>query len=195
MLRRLYEWTMRLAEHPRSEWALAGVSFSESSFFPIPPDVLLAPMIMANRKKTWRYCIICTVSSAIGGVFGYLIGLLLMDTVGQWIINLYGLQESFDVAREKFNEFGWLMVLLGGGFTPLPYKVITILSGITQLNFLVFLLVGTFARGTRFLITCSVLYWLGPKAKEMIEKRLGLAFTLLIIIIVGGLYLAKFAFH
>lgn len=195
MLRRLYEWTMRLAEHPRSEWALAGVSFSESSFFPIPPDVLLAPMIMANRKKTWRYCIICTVSSAIGGVFGYLIGLLLMDTIGQWIINLYGLQESFEIAREKFNELGWLMVLLGGGFTPLPYKVITILSGITQLNFLVFLLVGTFARGTRFLITCSVLYWLGPKAKEMIEKRLGLAFILLIIIIVGGLYLAKFAFH
>lgn len=195
MLRRLYEWTMRLAEHPRSEWALAGVSFSESSFFPIPPDVLLAPMIMANRKKTWRYCIICTVSSAIGGVFGYLIGLLLMDTIGQWIINLYGLQESFEIAREKFNELGWLMVLLGGGFTPLPYKVITILSGITQLNFIVFLLVGTFARGTRFLITCSVLYWLGPKAKEMIEKRLGLAFILLIIIIVGGLYLAKFAFH
>ncbi|MFD1259893.1 YqaA family protein [Entomomonas asaccharolytica] len=195
MLRRLYEWTMRLAEHPRSEWALAGVSFAESSFFPIPPDVVLAPMIMANRKKTWRYFFICTLSSALGGIFGYLIGMFLMDTVGQWIINLYGLQDSFETAKEKFNELGWLMVLLGGGFTPLPYKVITILSGITQLNFLVFVLVGTFARGTRFLITCSVLYWLGPKAKQIIEKRLGLAFTALVLIIAGGLYLAKYAFH
>lgn len=195
MLRRLYEWTMRLAEHPRSEWALAGVSFAESSFFPIPPDVVLAPMIMANRSKTWRYCVICTISSAIGGIFGYLIGMFLMDTVGQWIINLYGLQGSFDIAREKFNDLGWLMVLLGGGFTPLPYKVITILSGITQLNFLVFVLIGTFARGTRFLITCSVLYWLGPKAKEIIEKRLGLAFIAIVVIVVGGLYLAKYVLH
>lgn len=195
MLRRLYECTMRLVEHPRSEWALAGVSFAESSFFPIPPDVVLAPMIIANRSKTWRYCIICTISSAIGGVLGYIIGMFLMDTLGQWIISLYGLEDTFDKARETFNNMGWLMVLLGGGFTPIPYKVITILSGITQLNFLVFIVVGTFARGTRFLITCSVLYWLGPRAKEIIEKRLGLAFTALVVIVVGGLYLAKYLFH
>lgn len=195
MLRRLYDWTMRLAEHPRSEWALAGVSFAESSFFPIPPDVILAPMVFANRKKTWRYCLICTISSALGGILGYIIGMFLMDTLGQWIINFYGLQDSFEAARTKFNDWGWAMLLLGGGFTPLPYKVITILSGITQLNFLLFILLGTFARGTRFLITCSVLYWLGPRAKQIIEKRLGLAFTALIVLIVGGVYLAKYVIH
>lgn len=194
MLRRLYDWTMRLAEHPKSEWALAGISFAESSFFPIPPDVVLAPMVLANRKKTWRYAIICTISSSLGGILGYLIGFLLMDTIGQWIINLYGLQHSFDEARSKFNEMGWVMVLLGGGFTPIPYKVITILSGITQLNFFVFVIVGTFARGTRFFITCAILYWLGPRAREMVEKRLGLAFTAFVIIIGLGFYLVKYVF-
>lgn len=194
MLRRLYNWTMRLAEHPKSEWALAGVSFAESSFFPIPPDVVLAPMILANRKKTWRYCMICTISSALGGMLGYLIGYLLMDSIGQWIINLYGLQHSFDEARQSFNDLGWLMLLLGGGFTPIPYKIITILSGITHLNFFVFVIVGTFARGTRFVITCAILYWLGPKAREIVEKRLGLAFTAFIILIGVGFYLVKYVF-
>lgn len=195
MLRRLYNWTMRLAEHPRSEWALASVSFAESSFFPIPPDVILVPMIMADRTKTLRYGIICTISSLLGGIVGYVIGMFLLDTIGHWIINLYGLQETFEAARLKFNEWGWLMVLLGGGFTPIPYKVITILSGVTQLNFLVFVLVGAFARSTRFLITCGLLYWLGPRAKQLIEKRLGLMFILLVVIVVGGLYLAKFVVH
>lgn len=191
MLRRLYDWTMRLAEHPRAEWALAGVSFAESSFFPIPPDVILAPMILTNRKKTWRYCIICTISSALGGILGYIIGMFLMDTIGNWIIHFYGLEHTFADTKNKFNEYGWLMLLLGGGFTPLPYKVITILSGITQLNFFVFVIVGTFARGTRFLITCTILYRFGPKAKEIIERYLTLAFIAFVVLVLGGFYIVK----
>lgn len=194
MLRRLYDWTMRLAEHPRAEWALAGVSFAESSFFPIPPDVVLAPMILTSRQKTWRYCMICTISSALGGVLGYIIGMFLMDTIGNWIIHFYGLEHTFIDAKDQFNEYGWLMVLLGGGFTPIPYKVITILSGITQLNFFVFVIVGTFARATRFLITCGILYWFGPKAKEIIEKYLTLAFIAFVVLVVGGFYLVKHLF-
>ena len=191
MLRRLYDWTMHLAEHPRAEWALAGVSFAESSFFPIPPDVVLAPMILTNRQKTWRYCIICSVSSALGGVLGYIIGMFLMDTIGDWIIHFYGLEHAYDDAKQKFLEYGWLMLLLGGGFTPIPYKVITILSGMTQLNFIVFVLVGTFARATRFFITCAILYWLGPKAKEIIEKYLTIAFIAFVVLVVGGFFLVK----
>lgn len=194
MLRRLYNWTMRLAEHPRSEWALAGVSFAESSFFPIPPDVVLAPMILANREKTLRYFIICTVSSVLGGILGYMIGMFLLDTVGQWIIHLYNLQHGFDVASAKFNELGWLMVLLGGGFTPIPFKVITILSGVTHLNFLLFIVVSIAARTMRFGITSIILYHVGPKAREVIEKRLGLAFTLFMVALIGGFYLLKYMF-
>src|SRR5690606_28351528 len=116
------DWTMRLAAHPRAELALAAVSFAESSFFPIPPDAVLVPMILANRQKAWRYALICTISSVLGGIAGYFIGALLFDSLGDWILGLYGLRDSFDEVAARYNDLGWLMVLLGGGFTPLPYK-------------------------------------------------------------------------
>lgn len=191
MLRRLYDWTMRLANHPRAELALGGVTFAESSFFPIPPDALLIPMVLANRAKAWRYAFICSLTSVLGGIAGYLIGLMLFETLGEWILRLYGLRESFEMVAERYNEMGWLMVLLGGGFTPLPYKVITITSGVTQLDFATFVAVSVLARCMRFYLTCGLLYWAGPRAKDLIERRLGLAFTLLLIVVVGGLVVAK----
>lgn len=138
MLRRLYDWTLRLAGHPRAELALGGVTFAESSFFPIPPDALLVPMVLANRAKAWRYATICAISSVLGGIAGYFIGLLLFDSVAMPILAFYGLLENFEQVAERYNELGWLMVLLGGGFTPLPYKVITITSGVTQLDLWLF---------------------------------------------------------
>ena len=191
MLRRLYDWTMRLAAHPRAELALAGVTFAESSFFPIPPDAVLVPMVLANRAKAWRYALICTISSVLGGIAGYFIGALLFDTLGEWILTLYGLRETFDEVAARYNDMGWLMVLLGGGFTPLPYKVITITSGVTHMNLAVFIGVSVFARCTRFALTCGVLYWAGPRAKEIIEKRLGLAFIILLVTVFGGLWIAQ----
>lgn len=192
MLRRLYDWTLRLAGHPRAELALGGVTFAESSFFPIPPDALLVPMVLANRAKAWRYAAICIVSSVLGGIAGYFIGLLLFETVGQAILGFYGLQENFAEVAERYNELGWLMVLLGGGFTPLPYKLITLTSGVTQLDLVLFIVLSVIARTLRFAATCALLFWAGPKLREVIEKRLGLAFGLLTAMVVGGLLLGKY---
>jgi membrane protein YqaA with SNARE-associated domain len=191
MLRRLYDWTMRLAAHPKAELALAAVSFAESSFFPVPPDAVLVPMVLANRDKAWRYALICTISSVLGGIAGYFIGALLFDSLGDWILGLYGLRDSFDEVAARYNDLGWLMVLLGGGFTPLPYKVITITSGVTHMSLGLFIAVSVLARSTRFGLTCGVLYWAGPRAKEIIEKRLGLVFGVALVTVIGGLLLTK----
>lgn len=159
MLRRLYDWTLRLAGHPRAELALGGVTFAESSFFPIPPDALLVPMVLANRAKAWRYATICAISSVLGGIAGYFIGLLLFESVAMPILAFYGLLENFEQVAERYNELGWLMVLLGGGFTPLPYKVITITSGVTQLDLWLFVGLSLVARSLRF----AVLGWPTPE--------------------------------
>ncbi len=159
MLRRLYDWTLRLAGHPRAELALGGVTFAESSFFPIPPDALLVPMVLANRAKAWRYAAICAISSVLGGIAGYFIGLLLFESVAMPILAFYGLLENFEQVAERYNELGWLMVLLGGGFTPLPYKVITITSGVTQLDLWLFVGLSLVARSLRF----AVLGWPTPE--------------------------------
>lgn len=165
MLRRLYDWTLRLAGHPRAELALGGVTFAESSFFPIPPDALLVPMVLANRAKAWRYAAICAISSVLGGIAGYFIGLLLFESVAMPILAFYGLLENFEQVAERYNELGWLMVLLGGGFTPLPYKVITITSGVTQLDLWLFVGLSLVARSLRFAATCALLFWAGTPSR------------------------------
>ena len=192
MLRRLYDWTLRLAGHPRAELALGGGTFAESSFFPIPPDAVLGPMVLANRAKAWRYATICAISSVLGGIAGYFIGLLLFESVAMPILAFYGLLENFEQVAERYNELGWLMVLLGGGFTPLPYKVITITSGVTQLDLWLFVGLSLVARSLRFAATCALLFWAGPRLKTLIERRLGMAFVLMAVMVVGGLMLGKY---
>ena len=130
MLRRLYDWTLEKAAHRHAERWLAAISFIESSFFPIPPDVVLGPMCLARPDKAFRYALICTIASVIGALLGYAIGMFLFDTVGQWIIGLYGLEKEFAGFADSFNDQGWAIVLLAG-FTPLPFKVITIAAGAT----------------------------------------------------------------
>ena len=193
MLRRLYDWTMELAAHRSAPWALAGVSFIESSVFPIPPDVMLIPMVLAERRKAWFYATLCTAASVVGGAFGYFIGYFLFETVGEPILRFYGYQAAFQDFAARYNDWGAWIVFMAG-VTPFPYKVITIASGATQLNFFVFMLASVAARGLRFFVVAGLLYWFGPPIKDFIERRLGLLFTIFVILLLGGFAVVKFAF-
>jgi membrane protein YqaA with SNARE-associated domain len=185
MLRGLYDWTMRLAAHRRAPWALGGVSFVESSVFPVPPDVLLIPMVLAERAKAWFYAALCTLASVLGGLAGYLIGLFLFDTVGRPILELYGYTAQFEEFAGRYNEWGAWIVLMAG-VTPFPYKVITIASGMTRLDLAVFLLASLVARGVRFFLVAVLLYAFGPPIRDFIERRLGLVTALGFVLLIGG---------
>ena len=185
MLRRLYDWTMNAVAHRRAPAWLFGVSFVESSFFPIPPDVMLVPMVLAQREKAWWFATIATVASVIGGVFGYAIGYFVFELVGAPILDFYGLTESFHKFAARYNDYGAWIVFIAG-VTPFPYKVITIASGATQLNFLVFIVASLLARGLRFFLVAGLLYWFGPPVRAFIEQRLGLVTTIFTLLLVGG---------
>jgi membrane protein YqaA with SNARE-associated domain len=178
MLRALYDWTMRLAAHPRASWALGTVSFIESSVFPIPPDALLIPMVLADRRRAWFYATLCTVTSVLGGLLGYLIGWLLFDTIGRPLLELYGYGQHFAQFAGRYNEWGAWIVFFAG-VTPFPYKVITIASGVTQLDLVVFTVASVLARGLRF-------YAFGPPIRAFIERRLGLVATVSTVLLLGG---------
>jgi membrane protein YqaA with SNARE-associated domain len=191
MLRRLYDWTMALAAGRHAEKALAGVSFAESSFFPIPPDLLLIPMVLAERSKALRYAFVCTVASVLGGIAGYLIGAFLFDQLALPILDLYGYGEKFATFAGWYNEWGaW--IVFTAGLTPFPYKVVTIASGATHLDILVFMLASIASRGLRFFVVAGLLYWAGPPIRAFIEKRLGLVFTAFVVILVGGFVVARY---
>lgn len=193
MLRRLYDWTMSLAAGPHAPRALGAVSFVESSFFPIPPDVVLIPMVLAERNKAWIYAVICTVTSVAGGLLGYLIGAVLFEEVARPILELYGYAEKFETFRGRYNEWGpWIVFM--AGVTPFPFKVITIASGATGLDLTVFILASIVARGVRFFVVAGLLYWLGPPIRRFIEERLGLVFTVFVVLLVGGFVAARYAF-
>lgn len=185
MLRWLYDKTLEMASKPYAEWGLAGVSFSESSFFPIPPDILLIPMVLAERLKAWRYAIVCTIASVLGGLFGYFIGAVLFQQVALPILELYGYADKFETFRQNYVEWGAWIVFIAG-VTPFPYKVITIASGAAALNLPVFIIASVIARGLRFFIVAGLMYWFGPPVQGFIEKRLGLVFTVFCVCLVGG---------
>lgn len=185
MIRRLYDWTMRLASHKKAPHALFCVSFIESSVFPIPPDVMLMPMVLAQRVKAWAYATVATVGSVLGGMAGYLIGLFLFDVLGKPLLELYGYGEQFAHFANQYNEYGALIVFFFG-VTPFPYKVITIASGATQLNLLVFVLASIASRGLRFFLVSGLLYWFGPPIRDFIEQRLGLVTTVFLMLLIGG---------
>jgi len=193
MLRKLYDWVFRLAEHRRATWALAGVSFAESSVFPIPPDVLLIPMVLANRKKWIFYAGICLVASILGAFLGYYIGAVLYESIGKPILAFYGREDSFQEIVEWYNKWGGWGVLLAA-VTPFPYKVLTIFSGATGLNLFVFTIVSILGRGMRFYLVAGLLYYIGDPIREFIEKRLGLMFTLGMVLLIGGFIAVRFLF-
>ena len=191
MLRRLYDWTIHLSGKRHAPWALGAVSFAESSFFPLPPDIVLIPMVLAQRQKAWIYATICTIASVIGGIFGYAIGYFLFDTVGSYILNLYGYQEAFQSFAARYNEFGVWIVLIAG-ITPFPYKVITIASGVTQLNFFVFMLASVVARGARFYAVAGLLWWFGEPIRAFIDRYFGLLTIVFMALLFGGFLAVRY---
>jgi membrane protein YqaA with SNARE-associated domain len=192
MLRRIYDWCIAAAYRPYAMWLMGAVSFVESSFFPIPPDVMLIPMSLARPQRAWFYAALCTVTSVAGGVLGYAIGALLYDSVGQWLMTLYHLDGKIEAFRKGYDEWGSLIILLKG-LTPIPYKLVTITSGFAGYNLGLFIVLSFIARGGRFFLTAFLLNRYGDAARETIEKRLGLWVTVgaavLILGIVGALYL------
>ncbi|MYZ46451.1 YqaA family protein [Propylenella binzhouense] len=191
MLRALYEWTMRLAASRGATAALATVAFIESSVFPIPPDTLLVPMVLANRAKAWWYATVCTIASVVGGLAGYLVGALLFELVAMPILAFYGYSEAFHEFAASYNAWGAWAVLFAG-VTPFPFKVITIASGATKLSLPVFLAASVVARGLRFFAVAALLYWFGPPVRRFIEERLGLVFTVSLVLLIGGFALVRF---
>lgn len=191
MIRRLYDWTMTAATHRNAPAALFGVSFAESSFFPIPPDVMLIPMILAQKAKAWLFAAIATLGSVIGGIFGYAIGYFVFETIGIPILNFYGMTDAFQEFAAKYNEWGAWIVFIAG-VTPFPYKVITIASGATQLNFVVFMVASILARGLRFFAVAALLYWFGPPIRDFIERWLNLVAIVFVVLLVAGFIAIKY---
>jgi membrane protein YqaA with SNARE-associated domain len=191
MLRGLYDWTMGLAESRYALWALAAVAFVESSVFPIPPDILMIPMILAAPRRAWLIAGVCTVSSVLVGLAGYYIGWGLFESVGRPVLEFYGKDAYFEDFAVRYNEWGAWAVLIAG-VTPFPYKVITIMSGATGLSLPVFMVASLIARGLRFFIVAALLWKFGAPIRDFIEKRLGLMFTLFCILLVGGFYVVRY---
>ena len=190
MLRRLYDWTMSLAGHRHAKLALASVAFAESSFFPIPPDIILIPMVLADRTKAWFFASLATITSVLGGFAGYLIGFYLFDVVGKPLLDFYGYGGAFDDFAERYNVYGAWIVFIAG-VTPFPYKVITIASGVTALDPITFGIASVLARALRFFFVCGLLYFFGPTIRTFIEKYLGLLAVIFVVMLVGGFALVK----
>lgn len=191
MLRSLYDWTLSLAANRHALWALAFVSFIESSVFPIPPDVLMIAMIVATPSRAFLIATIATVSSVAGGLAGYWIGYGAFETIGRPVLEFYGKEAYFAEFTERYNEWGAWAVLIGG-VTPFPYKVITILSGATGLSLPVFIISSLFARALRFFIVAALLWKFGAPIRDFIEKRLGMLFTLFMILLIGGFVAVRY---
>jgi membrane protein YqaA with SNARE-associated domain len=185
MFRALYDWTLRLAGHRHAIRWLAVISFAESSFFPIPPDALVVPMVLARREQAWLIATVVTVSSVLGGIAGYAIGMFLYDSVGQWLIRLYGMGEGIEAFRATYREWGAAIILIKG-FTPIPFKLVTIASGIAGFSFPIFVAASVVTRGLRFFLLAWLLKRYGEPMQAFIERRLTLVGWLFLALLAGG---------
>ena len=193
MLRGLYDKVFALSKGRYALPALAAVSFAESSFFPIPPDIILVPMALANPAKARLYALVCTIASVLGGVLGYAIGALLYDALGQWLIKVYGYGENFEAFRAAYAQWGAWIILIKG-LTPIPFKIVTIASGFAGYNLFYFVVLSFITRGARFFLEAELLRIYGEPIREFIEKRLTLVTTGFVAAVVGGFLIAKYAF-
>ncbi|MFA6266800.1 MAG: YqaA family protein [Pseudolabrys sp.] len=191
MLRRLYDWCIDAAHKPHAMWTMGAIAFAESSFFPIPPDVMMIPMALARPQRAYLYAAWCTVASVIGGMVGYAIGALLYDSVGGWLIHLYGYGDKVETFRHAYAQWGAWIILLKG-LTPIPYKIVTITSGFAGYNFFLFVILSIIARATRFFLVAFLLHRYGEQARQTIEKRLGLWTTLGAAVVVVGIVAAVY---
>lgn len=193
MLRSLYDWTMGLAAHRHALAALAFIAFIESSVFPIPPDILIIPMVLAARDQAWRIVLVATVASVLGGLLGYAIGAGLYETIGRPVLEFYGYAEKFFDFQEVYAEWG-LWIVAGAGFTPFPYKVITIASGVMDLDLATFTIASVVSRGARFLLLAGLLWYFGPPIRRFIENNLPLLATLFFVLLFGGFVAVRYLF-
>ena len=190
-MRKLYDWTIRMAEHHNALWVLAFISFIEASFFPIPPDLLMIPMIIAAPRRAWLIAGVAMVASVLGGMLGYAIGALAYEGLGQPILAAMGKGDAMEAFNQTFVDAGFWAVL-GAGITPFPYKVITIMAGWTGMPLATFIVTSIIARGLRFFIVAGLLFYFGPPVRSFIEKRLGLVFTIFFLALLGGFAVIRF---
>jgi membrane protein YqaA with SNARE-associated domain len=193
MFKRLYDWTISLASSPRATWALALIAFAESSFFPIPPDVLLAPMALAKPKRAFFYAGVCTAASVLGGMLGYAIGHLLYDTVGLWLIELYRYGQKVEAMQAFYAEWGWAFILVKG-VSPIPFKLITIVSGLLAYNFPLFELLCVITRGARFFLVAGAMNLWGDRLRDLLERYFGVFLAIIAVSVIGGFWLALHMF-
>jgi membrane protein YqaA with SNARE-associated domain len=190
-MRRLYDWVIRLAGHPRAIPAMGIVSFAESSFFPIPPDVMLVPIVLANRRKAFTIAAVCTVCSVLGGLLGYAIGYWFFETIGAWVVKTYGLQAGLERFREQFAHYGTWVILIKG-LTPIPYKLVTIASGAAHFDLFTFVWASIVTRGVRFFLVAALLWKYGEPIRSFIEERFSLVTWSFLILLVGGFLVVRY---
>src|SRR5271169_1263422 len=189
MFKRLYQWILSLAESEHAPYALAAVAFAESSFFPIPPDVILIPMSLATPRRAWRYAAIATVASVLGGMVGYGIGALLFDTMGQWLIHVYGYADKMAALKETYARWGALVILVKG-LTPIPFKLVTIFSGLLGYNFPLFVLLCAITRGGRFFLLAGALNHFGDPLRLALQRHFAGFLVLMAVSVVVGFFIA-----
>jgi len=193
MLRRLYDWCIAAAEKPYAVWLMGAVSFAESSFFPVPPDVMTIPMSFARPDRAWYYAAICTVTSVAGGVLGYVLGAYLYDTLGHWVIQFYGHGDKVENFRDAYRDYGAWIILLKG-VTPIPYKIVTITAGFAGYSLPLFVLFSAISRGTRFFVAAFLINRYGQQARAIIEERLGFWVAASALTLVAGFVIVTYLF-
>lgn len=193
MIRSLYDWAIRLAAHPKALPALGVISFLESSVFPIPPDVMLIPMVLANRAKAFTIAAVCTAASVLGGLLGYAIGYYFFETLGEWVVRTYGLQSGLAAFRTGFEQYG-IWIILIKGLTPIPYKLVTIASGAAHFDLFTFVWASIVTRGARFFLVAALLWKFGEPIRTFVEKRLTLLTWLFLIALIGGFVAFRYIF-
>ncbi len=190
-MRRLYDWTIQWAEKPHSTWALFILAFCESSFFPIPPDVLLIALAVSLPSKSFKYALVCSVGSILGGCFGYFIGYQFFEYVGRPIINFYHITDVFDAVSEKYRSNAFASIAVAG-FTPIPYKVFTIAAGFCKINIFTLILASALSRTARFFLVAGLFYLFGPKIKMFIEKYFNILSIVFVILLISGFVAIKY---
>ena len=190
-LKKTYNWILEKAQHKNAKWYLSLISFAESSFFPIPPDILLIPMALASKARALFYAFMCTLFSVLGGILGYAIGYFFYNSVGIYIVDFYHLENSFNIFENYYKEFG-ILIVLGAGITPFPYKFITIASGVFGLNIFLFIIVSIIGRGLRFYLIAILLYFFGEKIKLIIDKYFNILTIVFFILLIGSVFIIRF---
>lgn len=193
MLRKLYDWVLHWAETPYGSWALFILAFAESSFFPVPPDVLLIALALSIPARAFRYALICSVGSVLGGMAGYIIGFEFMDLVGFRILNFYGLMDNYESISHLYERYNaWAVGI--AGFTPIPYKVFTISAGAFKINFPIFLAASIVSRSARFFLVGWLIYKFGAEIRSFIDRYFNIICVIFIILLIGGFMVIKWIF-